>query len=203
MDDVVEGIRQMTLPSSDGNGYLPPTTVTIQLFMSTLWPEKYDSNVADAKGWRNSVNQCLTHGQGINFLTYSVDGKNKRHLLFERAFNGVCVLGSGQCKALNDMAKAAKKSQAPSPPIPIASAAAAAVQQPAQYTSSAPIPSPPIRDPSTSSGMSSRIVSTSDLNPIPLSQIPLSELETEFGMRGREEGYGMDLFQLMQSSNYR
>jgi hypothetical protein len=51
------------------------------------------------------VNQCLTHGQGWNFLTFApMDGtKNKRHLLFERAFNGSIVVGSGQCKSFNDM----------------------------------------------------------------------------------------------------
>ena len=51
------------------------------------------------------MNQCLTHGQGWNFLTFPpTDGsKNKRHLLFERAFNESVVIGSGQCKAFNDM----------------------------------------------------------------------------------------------------
>ena len=51
------------------------------------------------------MNQCLTHGQGWNFLTFApIDGtKNKRHLLFQRAYNGSYIVGSGQCKGLNDL----------------------------------------------------------------------------------------------------
>ena len=38
-----------------------------------------------------------------------IDGtKNKRHLLFERAFNGSYIVGSGQCKGLNDLKPRAK-----------------------------------------------------------------------------------------------
>lgn len=106
MNDVVEAIRQETQPNTSANNtyYVPPPTIDIQKYMSLTWPEKYPEYVAETKGWNNSVNQGLTHGQAWNFLTYDpLEGKSKRHLLVERAFNGVCVLGSGQCKRLNDM----------------------------------------------------------------------------------------------------
>ena len=105
MDDIIEAIRHKTTPAIvDGQTrWMPPTTQDIQQFMSCTWPTKYRSDVADAKGWKNTVNQCLTHGQGWNFVTYVPQtGKNKRHCLVERAFNGVCILGSGVCKGLND-----------------------------------------------------------------------------------------------------
>ena len=106
MDDVVEAIRQTTTAVTTPDNttqWMPPATQDIQQYMSSTWPNKYRPDIADAKGWKNSVNQCLTHGQGWNFLTYVPQvGKNKRHFLVERAFNGVCVLGSGVCKGLND-----------------------------------------------------------------------------------------------------
>lgn len=200
MDDVVEAMRQTTHLTRDGDGYLPPTTLNIQYYMANMWPDKYDGNVAEAKGWRNSVNQCLTHGQGINFLTYSVDGKNKRHLLFERAFNGVCVLGSGQCKSLNDSAKAAKKSQSPTLPIPTAPDV-----QPTHYTSPTLLPSPTFSTSSSSTttsssassgygGMSSRILSSSDLNPI-----PSAELDTEYILENLNDFDYPDLLEVIGS----
>jgi len=109
MADIIEAIRYTTciavtsLPSECT--FYPPTAADIQTWLSTKWPEKYPSTHETAQGWRNTVNQCLTHGQGWNFLTFpATDGsKTKRHLLFERAFNKSVIIGSGQCKALNDM----------------------------------------------------------------------------------------------------
>jgi hypothetical protein len=108
MNDVVEAMRRTTVITIDDRGlyaFYPPTTLDIQNYLSTCWPQKYPSTKGAASGWRNTVNQCLTHGQGWNFLTYPpTDGtKNKRHLLFERAFNGSYIVGSGQCKGLNDL----------------------------------------------------------------------------------------------------
>jgi hypothetical protein len=117
MNDVVEAIRQTTTPVTVGTKvtWMPPTANDIQRYMSSTWPQKYRSEVLEAKGWRNSVNQCLTHGKGWNFLTYPPEvGKNKRHFLVERAFNGMCVLGSGVCKGLNDK----KPKSTPTPPQP-------------------------------------------------------------------------------------
>lgn len=108
MNDVVEAMRRTTHFITDENdiyAFIPPTTQDIQTFLSSQWPHKYPPARDVASGWRNTVNQCLTHGQGWNFLTFPpIDGsKNKRHLLFERAFNGSYIVGSGQCKGLNDM----------------------------------------------------------------------------------------------------
>ena len=107
MDDVVEAMRRTTILATDDDGvsFIPPTTFDIQTYLTSTWPNKYPESTPPTAGWRNSVNQCLTHGQGWNFLTYPpIDGtKNKRHLLFERAFNGSCIVGPGQCKGLNDL----------------------------------------------------------------------------------------------------
>jgi len=108
MHDIVEAMRQTTNLVTDQCGiyaFFPPTTLDIQTYLSSKWPEKYPPHKGVASGWRNTVNQCLTHGQGWNFLTFPpIDGtKNKRHLLFERAFNGSYIVGSGQCKGLNDL----------------------------------------------------------------------------------------------------
>lgn len=108
MNDVVEAMRRITVITTDNGGlyaFYPPTTQDIQSYLSSRWPQKYPSTKGTASGWRNTVNQCLTHGQGWNFLTFPpTDGtKNKRHLLFERAFNGSYIVGSGQCKGLNDL----------------------------------------------------------------------------------------------------
>jgi hypothetical protein len=112
MEDIIEAIRRTTildLPVHQPVFY-PPTTGDIQMYLSQRWPEKYPPANGVASGWRNTVNQCLTHGQGWNFLTFPpIDGtKNKRHLLFERAFNGSYIVGSGQCKGLNDLKPRAK-----------------------------------------------------------------------------------------------
>jgi hypothetical protein len=121
MDDIVEAIRYTTLPCPQG-GFYPPTAQDIQGYMSTTYPERFPLNKDTAQGWRNSVNQCLTHGQGWNFLTFPpTDGsKNKRHLLFERAFNNSFIIGSGQCKGFNDQkpnrrSKSPKTSSLPKP----------------------------------------------------------------------------------------
>jgi hypothetical protein len=129
MDDIVQAMRCTTRVNSTGK-FEAPTTPDIQEYLSSTYPAKYPASTAVASGWRNSVNQCLTHGQGWNFLTYPpVEGsKNKRHLLFERAFNGQLIVGSGQCKGFNDKRRAADKTpkrgkvyrnsqQLPSPPI--------------------------------------------------------------------------------------
>lgn len=109
MDDIVTAIRYTTRVEKIQSGNLvfyPPSTLEIQTWMALTWPEKYQADRQVASGWRNSVNQCLTHGQGWNFVTYGPrgreSGKIKRHLLVERAFNGSCIVGSGQCKGLND-----------------------------------------------------------------------------------------------------
>ena len=110
MDLVVEAIRNITAPKEEYGRivFFPPTTIEIQEYMSSMWPSKFDARVEPREGWKNSVWQCLTHGQGWNFLTFPPsDGDNKRHLLFERAYNGSCILGSGQCKALNDLKRKA------------------------------------------------------------------------------------------------
>jgi hypothetical protein len=107
MEDIIEAIRRTTcLTQSDGKiVFYPPTTGDIQTYLSSRWATKYPSTNNVASGWRNTVNQCLTHGQGWNFLTFPpIDGtKNKRHLLFERAYNASYIVGSGQCKGLNDL----------------------------------------------------------------------------------------------------
>jgi hypothetical protein len=105
MDDVIAAIRATTRLITPENHFTAPTTIEIQEWLSSHRPEKYPASKENAAGWRNTVNQCLTHGQGWNFLTYPpVEGsKNKRHLLFERAFNGTYIVGSGQCKGLNDL----------------------------------------------------------------------------------------------------
>jgi hypothetical protein len=122
MTDIVEAIRHTTRMAINHDvspkefAFLPPTTLDIQDWLSWKWPEKYPSGSGVAQGWRNTVNQCLTHGQGWNFLTFAPrDGtKNKRHLLFERAFNGTIVVGSGQCKGYNDMKPNRRRGQSPS-----------------------------------------------------------------------------------------
>jgi hypothetical protein len=129
MDDIVQAMRCTTRLNQAGM-FEAPTTPDIQEYLSSTYPAKYPASTAVASGWRNSVNQCLTHGQGWNFLTYPpVEGsKNKRHFLFERAFNGQLIVGSGQCKGFNDKRRAADKTsnrgkasrnpqQLPSPPI--------------------------------------------------------------------------------------
>jgi hypothetical protein len=128
MDDIIEAMRQTTLLTVDYTGvyvFVPPTTQDIQNYLSIKYPNKYPGNKGVASGWRNTVNQCLTHGQGWNFLTFPpTDGsKNKRHLLFERAFNGSYVVGSGQCKGLNDLKpknqnrlSPTRRQQLPTPP---------------------------------------------------------------------------------------
>ena len=114
MEDIIEAIRRTTFLHLSGQTpvFFPPTTGDIQSYLAMRWPEKYPATNGVASGWRNTVNQCLTHGQGWNFLTFPpIDGtKNKRHLLFERAFNGTYIVGSGQCKGLNDLKP---KSKAP------------------------------------------------------------------------------------------
>jgi hypothetical protein len=124
MNDIVEAIRHTTKPITTDNmtRWMPPTTYDIQKYMWLTWPQKYSPDVADAKGWKNSVNQCLTHGKGWNFITYVAEtGKNKRHCLVERAFNGVCILGSGVCKGLNDRKpKSTRDAPRPVPPPPVA-----------------------------------------------------------------------------------
>jgi hypothetical protein len=165
MHDIIESIRQETKPHTfeDGVYYLPPTTTEIQKYMSVTWPEKYPQSVPDAKGWKNSVNQCLTHGQGWNFVTYDpLEGKNKRDLLVERAFNGVCVLGSGQCNGLND------KKPKTSPTIGRATPRKQPISQPcffAPQTLSFPLPPSTSSSPSPiySTSSSSTTSSTSNL----------------------------------------
>ena len=108
MADIVEAMRRTTTLTVNQQGHFvfsPPTTQDIQNYLSCAMPEKFPPTKGVASGWRNTVNQCLTHGQGWNFLTFPpTDGtKNKRHLLFERAFNGSYVVGSGQCKGFNDL----------------------------------------------------------------------------------------------------
>ena len=108
MADIVEAMRRTTTLTVNQRGhfvFFPPTTQDIQNYLSCAKPEKFPPTKGVASGWRNTVNQCLTHGQGWNFLTFPpMDGsKNKRHLLFERAFNGSYIVGSGQCKGLNDL----------------------------------------------------------------------------------------------------
>jgi hypothetical protein len=108
MADIVEAMRRTTTLIINQQGHFvfsPPTTQDIQNYLSSAMPEKFPPTKGVASGWRNTVNQCLTHGQGWNFLTFPpTDGtKNKRHLLFERAFNGSYIIGSGQCKGLNDL----------------------------------------------------------------------------------------------------
>ena len=108
MADIVEAMRRTTTLHINQKGdfvFFPPTTQAIQNYLSSVMPEKFPATKGVASGWRNTVNQCLTHGQGWNFLTFPpMDGsKNKRHLLFERAFNGSYIVGSGQCKGLNDL----------------------------------------------------------------------------------------------------
>jgi len=164
MHDVVEAIRQRTVPTPDYTGHYPPSTTEIQGYMSANWPDKYPGTVAEAKGWKNSVNQCLTHGQGWNFITYDpVEGKNKRHLLLERAYNGVCILGSGQCKALNDKKKL-KKQSSTSPVAPEATFANGQVVAPVvpsvPYTHSYPPP------PSVPSNSSTYVPYTPSSNPL-------------------------------------
>jgi hypothetical protein len=122
MTDIVEAIRHTTRPAfnplSDEYAFFPPTTPEIQEYLSARWPEKYPASHGTAQGWRNTVNQCLTHGQGWNFLTFPpTDGtKNKRHLLFERAFNGSVIVGSGQCKSFNDMKPNRRRRPSPTKP---------------------------------------------------------------------------------------
>jgi len=119
MVDIIEAIRYTTCiavtPSLGECTFYPPTAADIQTWLSKKWPERYPSTHGTAQGWRNTVNQCLTHGQGWNFLTFSAtDGsKNKRHLLFERAYNESIIIGSGQCKALNDMKPNKRQKQSP------------------------------------------------------------------------------------------
>jgi len=107
MEDIIEAIRRTTTLQLNNETpvFYPPTTGDIQSYLASRWPQKYPATYGVASGWRNTVNQCLTHGQGWNFLTFPpIDGtKNKRHLLFERAFNASYIVGSGQCKSLNDL----------------------------------------------------------------------------------------------------
>jgi hypothetical protein len=101
MDDIVEAMRHCT--RSCPTGFHAPTVLEIQAYLFREYPRKY-SACGTAKGWRNSVNQCITHGQGWNFLTFPpAEGcKLKRHLLFERAYNGSCIIGSGQCTSFHN-----------------------------------------------------------------------------------------------------
>ena len=150
MDDIIEAIRHKTSPVIvDGETrWMPPTTQDIQQYMSCTWPTKYRSDVGDAKGWKNTVNQCLTHGQGWNFVTYIPQtGKNKRHCLVERAFNGVCILGSGVCKGLND--RKPKKTPYVSKPV-ILPEALPSVELPELFTAS-PLWVDDVSTPSTTS----------------------------------------------------
>ena len=120
MLDAISAIRSSTSLIPDPHNpsnfrFQPPNTQEVQNMMQFLWPEKYKPAAGEAKEWRNTVNQCLTHGQGWNFISYEDTdggGKLKRHILFERAYNGLCILGPGQCKALNDKRKASKSLRA-------------------------------------------------------------------------------------------
>jgi hypothetical protein len=146
MYDIVDAIRHTTLlnTSSAGESYFqPPTTQDIQKYMSDVSPTHYNPTVGIAAGWKNSVSQALSHGQGWNFLTFPpADGtNNKRHLLFERAYNGSYIVGSGQCRTLN-------KNKLKQP------------NSPSRKSISSPSPSPPAatseQAPSTPSVLSSR-----------------------------------------------
>src|SRR5271167_4173712 len=69
MDDIVEAMRQTTFLTVDHTGvytFVPPTTQDIQNYLSIKYSDKYPRNKSVASGWRNTVNQCLTHGQGWN-----------------------------------------------------------------------------------------------------------------------------------------
>jgi hypothetical protein len=103
MDDVVAVIRGRATATLSPEGeivFQAPTGQEIKDYMQEAWPHKYNLT---QKGWQNSVNQCLTHGQGWNFLKYVIDAERlNRYVLFERAYNGRIVLGSGQCKKLHD-----------------------------------------------------------------------------------------------------
>jgi hypothetical protein len=108
MDDVVNAILQTTqagpsLPANDGIIFHAPTSQNIQTYLSLVRPEKYPADTPMARGWRSTVNQCLTHGQGWNFLCLGpLPGeKHKRVMLFQRSFILEIVLGSGQCVALS------------------------------------------------------------------------------------------------------
>jgi hypothetical protein len=107
MEAVVEAMRHTVHREigPDGRSHFSPSSTTeIQQWMSENDPTNYPASTAAARGWKNSVNQCLTHGQGWNFVTYPPlhGSKIKRHMLVERAFNGSIVVGPGQCKSYND-----------------------------------------------------------------------------------------------------
>lgn len=112
MEVVVEAMRHTTkLIRSDNTSaagpsyeFVLPTSEDIMKHMTSIDAAKYPESAASAHGWRNSVNQCLTAGQGINFLSYGVPrDRNHRYILLERAFNGSIILGSGKCRAINDL----------------------------------------------------------------------------------------------------
>jgi hypothetical protein len=130
MVDIVDAIRHTTVIDTSSSGevsFQPPTTQDIQKYMSDVSPTRYDPTVGVATEWKNSVNQALCHGQGWNFLTFPpTDGtKNNRHLLFERAYNGSYIVGSGQCQTLNKnkpkRVKSPPKSRLSPPPTPLTS----------------------------------------------------------------------------------
>ena len=107
MNDIVEAIRQNMYYESTfiGRFYFEgPTTQVIQRWLSEEWPDVYPPGTKLATGWRNSVNQCITHGQGWNFVTYPIDSYGdpvRRHVLFERAYNGTFILPAHLCRRLN------------------------------------------------------------------------------------------------------
>lgn len=167
MEDLVEAIRYATHVERTISGELifnPPSTAEIQTWMSTRWPDKYPVNKQVARGWRNSVNQCLTHGQGWNFITYSPratgteNGKIKRHLLFERAFNGSYIVGSGQCKGLNDQKTKAPRKKPPSTPPSVPSASSTST------STSTSTPAPVSSNPTTTSPVIGSSSTSNDLN---------------------------------------
>jgi hypothetical protein len=60
--------------------------------MSMLNPLSYLYTIPAATGWKNSVNQVFTAGQGIDFLAYDVEGSRNHQYMLLRELSIVLLL---------------------------------------------------------------------------------------------------------------